>query len=280
MLRPEPRAATERALGWLDAASLTAAIVAWIALVLHYEYQVVWLGNYLVAEDALGLAGFAGIVVTQSVRRWGAARVQSVASRLVFSIGLVAIALIIAEAGARYVLRTVVPTGAPHISFNQLGFREHEVGPKNPHRYRIAIIGDSFTFGVGVEERDRFSNLLQDFMGPDYEVLNFGHPGNNLPEHLEELDQVLPIKPDFVLLQLYENDFETPDTMRHRPRTYPLLPLHLDEQMEQVSLLYHILIGHWIALQESVGLASAIRITWRATCATRTLRMPSQPQGC
>ena len=76
MPRPEPRAATERALGWADAASLTAAIVAWIALVLHYEYQVVWLGNYLVAEDALGLAGFAGIVVTQTTR-WGAARVQS-----------------------------------------------------------------------------------------------------------------------------------------------------------------------------------------------------------
>jgi hypothetical protein len=38
--------------------------------------------------------------------------------------------------------------------------------------------------------------------------VNFGIPGHNLPEHLEALEQALSIGADFILLQLYTNDFE------------------------------------------------------------------------
>ena len=130
--------------------------------------------------------------------------------RLAFSIAVIAGSLVVAEFAARYILRQALSDAKPSISLNHLGFRDREIGPKDPNRYRIAVIGDSFTFGNGVAEPDRFSNLLQGFLGPQYEVLNFGHPGNNMPDHLVELEQVLTFKPDFVLLQLYENDFETP----------------------------------------------------------------------
>jgi len=83
------------------------------------------------------------------------------------------------------------------------------------------VIGDSFTWGQGIEAAERFSNLLEGSLGPRYEVLNFGVPGHDMPQHLEVLEQVLPLKPDFVLLQLYINDFETPQ-MR-RPRPHPLI---------------------------------------------------------
>src|SRR5438445_129949 len=95
------------------------------------------------------------------------------------------------------------------ISTNRLGYRDRELGPKDPDRYRIAVIGDSFTWGQGVEAEERFSNLIGGVLGPHYEVLNFGIPGHDMPQHLEVLDQVLPMHPDFVLLQLYINDFET-----------------------------------------------------------------------
>jgi hypothetical protein len=143
----------------------------------------------------------------------------------------------------------------PAVSLNSLGFRDREIGPRDPSRYRIAIIGDSFTFGNGVEEPDRFSNLIQGYLGSRYEVLNFGHPGNNLPDHLDELDLVLKMQPDFVLLQLYENDFETPEMMRHRPHDYTLMPDGLDQRMMRSSVLYRLLIDHWNQLQEAVGLA-------------------------
>src|SRR5260370_372570 len=70
-------------------------------------------------------------------------------------------------------------------------------------------------------------------LGARYGVLNFGMPGNNMPEHLQELDVVLPLHPNFVLLQLYVNDFETPN-MR-RPQTYPLLPSDLDKRLVRSS---------------------------------------------
>ena len=197
-----------RVLGWLGVASVTVAVIAWLALVLQYEYQVAWLGDYIVAEDALFLVGVAGIALTRSVQRWGAARVGPVVLRVAFSITVICVALVVAEFAARFALRRVLPQAGPSISLNSLGFRDREIGPKNPNRYRIAIIGDSFTFGNGIEEQDRFSNLIQGVLGPQYEVLNLGHPGNNLPDHLIELDLALKMSPDFVLLQLYENDFE------------------------------------------------------------------------
>src|SRR5207248_3815155 len=122
------------------------------------------------------------------------------------------------ELGTRYVFRDVYSSadgrtffahrGGPPIRGNALGFREREIGPHTAGRYRIAIIGDSFTFGQGIEERERFSNVLETLLGPKYEVLNFGTPGNDLPEHVQVLERALQVAPDFVLLQLYINDFE------------------------------------------------------------------------
>src|SRR5919198_1388551 len=145
--------------------------------------------------------------------------------------------------------------GGPTYRSNSLGFREREIPHKSPDRYRIVVVGDSFTWGQGVEERDRFSNLVEEFLGPRYEVLNFGRPGNNMPEHLEVLEQVLTVEPDFVLLQLYINDFETPSMVR--PRAYPLLPASLERRIEGSSLVYDMARAQWIRLQEATGLAES-----------------------
>lgn len=262
-----------RMLGWIGVASVLVAVAAWIGLVLHYEYRVAWLGDYVIDEDALFLAGLAGIVLTRSVQRWGAARVGPAVLRLAFSIAVLVGALFVAEFAARFSLRGVIPAGKPAFSLNSLGFREREIGPKNPNRYRIVVIGDSFTYGNGVELQDRFSNLIEGFLGPQYEVLNFGHPGNNLPDHLNELDLVLKMSPDFVLLQLYENDFETPGMTGHRPQTYPLLPLGLDRRMER-SLLYRLTVDHWNQFQEAVGLAEGY-----THYMARHLRDPDSPDA-
>lgn len=261
-------------LGWLGVASVTVAVIAWLALVLHYEYQVAWLGDYVVAEDALFLVGIAGIALTRSVQRWGANRVGPVALRLVFSIAVIAGALIVAEFAARFAFRRVFPGVRPSVSLNSRGYRDREIGPKDPNRYRIAIIGDSFTFGNGVEEPDRFSNLIQAFLGPQYEVLNFGHPGDNIPEHLNTLDLVLKLSPDFVLLQLYENDFETRSMTSNRPRAYPLLPSNLDRQIERPSLLYRLLVDRWNQFQEAVGLEESY-----PHYMARHLRDPNSPDA-
>jgi len=261
----QPRSG-RRPLGWIGVASVSMVVAAWLALVLHDQYQVAWLRDYDVAADVLFLAGVAGIALTWSVERSGTARVGAVALRLAFSIVVIAGALVVAELAVRFVFRNATSSGnagdyiahrggGPQISVNRLGFREREVGPKNPNRYRIAVIGDSFTWGQGIEERDRFSNLLEGFLSSSYEVLNFGIPGHDMPEHLTELELVLKIRPDFVLLQLYINDFET--SSMKRPRRYPLLPSDLDSRMAGASLLYQLLLARWAQFQEAVGLTES-----------------------
>lgn len=176
-----------------------------------------------------------------------------------------ALALVAAEFGARWYFRQAASSGnardfvarratAPEIRTNRLGFREREIPPKSD-RYRIAVVGDSFTWGQGVEERDRYSDVIQRTLGPGYEVFNFGRPGNNLPEHLDVLTQALTISPDFVLLQLYINDWETASMRRPEPR--PLLPEAWDRRMERSSLLYDLLRNEWATLQENIGVTDS-----------------------
>jgi len=138
---------------------------------------------------------------------------------------------------------------------NRLGFREREIPPKSPTRFRIVVVGDSFTWGQGIEREERYSNRLEQMLGARYEVLNFGIPGDNMPEHLTRLAQALEIAPDFVLLQLYINDFET--TEMSRPRPYPLAPAWLDTQLLQSSLLFQLLQNQWAHFQEAVGITES-----------------------
>ena len=157
-----------------------------------------------------------------------------------------------AEFAARFVFREAL-SKHPRISTNRLGFRERRIDPKDPGRYRIAVIGDSFTFGDGIEEQDRFSNLVQDLAGPGYEVLNFGTRAHNLPQHLNTLERVLKLNPDFVLLQLYENDFETPSM--DRPEAYPLWSAAVDRRMVRSFVMYRLLKDTWVKVQQVAGLS-------------------------
>jgi hypothetical protein len=103
-------------------------------------------------------------------------------------------------------------------------------------------------------------------------VFNFGRSGHNMPEHLEVLGQILNTSPDFVLLQLYINDFETAEM--ERPRPYPLLPEPLHGDLERSSLVYGLLQAQWRRVQDATGIAESY-----ASYMERHLREPDAPQG-
>ena len=217
-----------------------------------------------------------------AVERRGKARVSAAVLRLAVAAAVTAVALVGAEYVARYVFRGARSSGkagdfiakgaAPSYLANALGFRDREVPSKTTDRYRIVVVGDSFTWGQGIEERERFSNLIEASLGPRYEVLNFGQPGNNMPEHLDVLNQALMASPDFVLLQLYINDFETRQMVR--PRTHPLLPGSLDAEMRSSSILYDMSDNLWALLQTTVGIVD----TYDGYMA-RHLRDPNAPDS-
>ncbi len=129
------------------------------------------------------------------------------------------------------------------IQVNSLGFREREVVIPTPDDlYRIAVVGDSITYGQGLLADARMTNLLQERLDPTatkIEVLNFGRPGAETVDQLEFLHSaVLPGEPDFVLLQWYLNDVEGHDKSG-RPRGHRLMPSDtLHELLWRRSALY------------------------------------------
>jgi hypothetical protein len=89
-------------------------------------------------------------------------------------------------------LRSVVESSPirPRVTYHlsSLGFRGPEWGPGEPGVTRVALIGDSYVFGSGVEAGDTLDRALAAALpeiapGRRFEVLNLGMPGNNIAAH-------------------------------------------------------------------------------------------------
>ena len=90
-------------------------------------------------------------------------------------------------------------------SSNSQGFREAETEfEQTGRKYRIAIIGSSYSGGMGVLEHERYGNQLQILLDnnfPDqYQVLNFAIPGSPISEVISLYEaRVKNLKPDLVI---------------------------------------------------------------------------------
>jgi lysophospholipase L1-like esterase len=98
---------------------------------------------------------------------------------------------------------------------NSFGMRDREYSlKKNREVLRIAIIGDSVTYGYGVENQEVFSEVLERNLnrleiGP-VEVLNFGIPGHSpFQEYMILNTKALKFKPDLVIMTFTGDDVET-----------------------------------------------------------------------
>lgn len=74
----------------------------------------------------------------------------------------------------------------------------------------VVLVGDSFVFGLGVDDRDTFAWLLAQRL-PDHRIVNLGVPGWGTDQELAELEEVLqsrsaPRVSDIVVV-VFENDF-------------------------------------------------------------------------
>lgn len=101
-----------------------------------------------------------------------------------------------------------------HIRINSHGFRDLERPVERPPEvFRIAVLGDSFTFGIGVEIEDTFPKVIERMLAkeasPDrrYEVLNMGVFGFNTADEVEYyLDRGEAFSPNVVVVQFLNND--------------------------------------------------------------------------
>ena len=82
--------------------------------------------------------------------------------------------------------------------------------PKHDDVYRVMVVGDSFTYGAGLSEEWRFTNLLSQWMNRDFkiEILNLGAKGLQSEDILHVINKYLPIlKPNLVVYAVCLNDF-------------------------------------------------------------------------
>jgi hypothetical protein len=115
--------------------------------------------------------------------------------------------------------------GPVHIRTDANGFRMgREVGPKAKGVFRIALLGDSFTFGASVHEEHLYANVLERALrgrtSAPVEVVNLGVPGYGVhQEHATLLDQGFQVDPDLVVVALYlGNDLQ--ETLGLHRRVY------------------------------------------------------------
>lgn len=112
---------------------------------------------------------------------------------------------------------------------NSQGFR----GPERPKDkpggvFRAALLGDSFTYGMGVREGETIAARMEERLRegrPKAEVLNFGIPASSLDDAAERLEGLASAwNPDLAVVFLYDDDLE-PSPCRFHGGIRPLLGL-------------------------------------------------------
>jgi lysophospholipase L1-like esterase len=101
------------------------------------------------------------------------------------------------------------------IKINSQGLRDREYAIEKPNNtLRIISLGDSFTFGLGVENEKAYPDIAEEILNNNskskyYEVLNMGVCGHSTMEETELLKaRGLRFSPDIVTIGYYTNDFE------------------------------------------------------------------------
>jgi hypothetical protein len=91
---------------------------------------------------------------------------------------------------------------------NQYGYRDNEPLSDSPDLIRIAILGDSFAMGHGINRReDTFPQILEQRLGAGYDVNLIADSGRDTDLHLPFLEQY-PFTPDILIYSYYLNDMD------------------------------------------------------------------------
>lgn len=86
-----------------------------------------------------------------------------------------------------------------HVKINSQGMRDREVGPKTG--FRVAVMGDSFAWGHGVEGDEIFTRILDEKSGA--EVINFSVAAYGLLQFYLKMDEIATYQPDLLVMTIF-----------------------------------------------------------------------------
>jgi lysophospholipase L1-like esterase len=100
--------------------------------------------------------------------------------------------------------------------------------PKRADTFRIMVVGDSLTYGVGVDEEETYGSVIERQLGKDYrvEVLNLGVCGFQSADVKNIVARYLPLlEPDLVVYGVCTNDFLPSGARQYDSNTAWAIPL-------------------------------------------------------
>ena len=119
--------------------------------------------------------------------------------------------------GVPYLLKPNLRTawGLGKIATDDFGIRNDHPAERAAGTYRILALGDSVTFGFGVDQSQSFPAVLERLLNgggaPRYQVIDAGVPGFNIRDEAALLPALLRrYRPDLVLWTLVSNDYDDP----------------------------------------------------------------------
>jgi hypothetical protein len=149
------------------------------------------------------------------------------------------------------------------IRTNSLNMRDADIHPRRDGEYRMLFLGDSFTFGLGVDAEERWPDLLASELtkgGEPIYPINAGGRGKYSREQLEFLlEHAALFDPDFILVQVFTgNDFvdalrrlrqsdpragvDEPVNQERDDRFRPIRYLLRDRPLYTLELVWHALL--------------------------------------
>lgn len=113
--------------------------------------------------------------------------------------------------------------------------REYSM-PKKNGVYRIALLGDSFAAGFGMEYHDTLGQKLEKYLGSDTEVINFAFSGSNTDRQVMNfLHKGIKYSPDLIIVRYRLDDIFPTEELYYKTITYSinkkwsLLPRELND---------------------------------------------------
>jgi SGNH hydrolase-like domain, acetyltransferase AlgX len=134
------------------------------------------------------------------------------------------------------------------IRLNSEGFRQPDFAPADRALAKIVAIGDSFTFGHGVEGEDAYPRVLERLLDArlpaGVQVVNAGVPGRWVDEYYLELrERSLRLDPNLVVVGLFVgNDIDGEDARTHvwKEVDEKGRPLKIDENDARIEEGYRV----------------------------------------
>lgn len=153
------------------------------------------------------------------------------------------------------------------VAINSSGFRGPEPAPRRAGELRVALVGDSFTFGNGVVFADTLGERLATELarlGRPALVLNCGVPGYNAGHAvITARERALALDPDLLVYVFFANDIEPSPQRRAVPEDAVIDPLHGFPLRSALGQWCAVHVKRWLA-GHGVDVDARTRAAWHA----------------